>query len=369
MKTILHIIDTTGPGGAETVFIELADRMRQRGFRSLVLIKGPGWVEEELKRRGLIPLIYDTKGTFLWDYVRYLFQLIRKEDVALIQSHLLGSNLYAAIAGMLTGTPVVASYHGVVDISPNERFRWLKYKIMNFGIMRFVVVSNSLREEVKKRGMLNDRKTDVIYNGIATQDYTLPRARRIRAELGLLGDELLVGCLGNVRPAKGYDLLVEAAAQLKLSFPHVHFVIAGQGKRSLTEQLHEQLETLGVETNVHFIGFQSDSAEFLSNMDMFLLPSTSEGFSISTIEAMAAGLPVIATRCGGPEEIIENDHTGLLVEAGSSAALVEGLNILLERPDFARKIAGQGKVAVQASYDIEVMLGSYEKIYTRLLNI
>lgn len=368
MKTILHIIDTTGPGGAETVFIELADRMRQRGYKSLALIKGPGWVQQELTRRGLPPLVYDVKGAFLWGYVQYLCQLIRKEHVSLIQSHLLGSNLYAAIAGMLTATPVVASYHGMVDISPDERFRWLKYKIMNAGIARFVVVSNNLRQEVKNQGMLNDRKTEVIYNGIATQQYQQPRVERIRTELNLPNDALLVGCLGNIRAAKGYDLLIEAAAQLKQSLPHMHFVIAGQGKGGLMERLQQQCDTLGVENSVHFIGFQTDSAEFLSNLDIFLLSSTSEGFSISTIEAMAAGLPVIATRCGGPEEIIDHEQTGLLVNVGFPAALVEGITRLVKQPEFARKIAQQGKAAAKASYDIDVMLDCYEQIYTRLLN-
>ncbi len=369
MKTILHIIDTTGPGGAETVFIELADRMRQRSYKSLVLIKGPGWVQEELARRGLTPLIYNTKGTFMWDYVQYLFQLIRKEDVDLIQSHLLGSNLYAAIAGMITATPVVASYHGMVDISPDERFRRLKSKIMNTGIRRFVVVSNNLRQQVKQQGMLNDRKTEVIYNGIATEDYQLPHAHRIRTELELPDNAVLIGCLGNIRPAKGYDLLIEVAAQLQADFPHVHFVIAGQGKSGLTEQLEEQRKALGVESNVHFLGFQGDSAEFLSNLDIFLLPSTSEGFSISTIEAMAAGLPVIASRCGGPEEIIETEKTGLLVDVGSPEALAEGVKRLVAEPDFTAKIAEQGRAAARADYDIEVMLNRYEQIYARLLNL
>ncbi len=367
MKTILHIIDTTGPGGAETVFVELADRMRQRGYRSLVLIKGPGWVQEELTRRGLPPLIYNAKGAFLLDYVQYLFQLIRKENVDLIQSHLLGSNLYAAIAGMITATPVVASYHGMVDISPDERFRRLKYKIMKAGISRFVVVSNNLRQQVKQQGMLNDRKTEVIYNGIATQDYNLPKAHRLRTELGLQNAAVLVGCLGNIRAAKGYDVLLNAAGQLKAVNPNIHFVIAGQQKGDLMQRLLEQQRSLRVEDSVHFLGFQADSAEFLSNLDIFLLPSTSEGFSISTIEAMAAGLPVIATRCGGPEEIIETERTGLLVDVNSPEAIAQGLQRVVTTPAFAASIGAQGRAAAIATYDVNAMLDRYQQIYDSII--
>src|SRR5690606_5052205 len=125
-KTILHVIDTTGPGGAETVFIELADRVRQRGYRSIVLIRGPGWVRNQLILRGFTPYVVDAKGSFNWRFLREMLRIIRRGRVVVIQSHLPGSTVYCAMAGLLARKPVIATFHGMVDVGPSERFRSAK---------------------------------------------------------------------------------------------------------------------------------------------------------------------------------------------------------------------------------------------------
>jgi hypothetical protein len=111
MKTVLHVIDTTGPGGAETVFIDLATRLPKDRYRPVVLIRGKGWVYEELRRRGVEPVILDARGSFNWRFLLALYRLIRRERVDLVQSHLLGSNVYCALAGWLARVPVVLSGH------------------------------------------------------------------------------------------------------------------------------------------------------------------------------------------------------------------------------------------------------------------
>ncbi len=363
MKTLLHVIDTTGPGGAETVFIELADRLRRRGYRSLVLVRGPGWVKSTLEQRGLEPIELDAKGSFNLGFLRALGGLIRREQVDLIQSHLLGSNVYCALAGALTRRPVVGTFHGMVDISPNERRRGLKLWVMERGIRRFVAVSDGLARAVAAEGLLNPKKTSVIYNGIDTARYQRPRHRELVARLGLPQDALLVGSLGNVRPAKGYDQLIRSAALLAERYPRLHFVIAGHIKQSVMQPLQALMGELRVADRVHFLGFCDDSADFLAGVDLFLLSSTSEGFSISTIEAMASGLPVLVTRCGGPEEIVRDGETGLMVPPADPANLAEGLAQLLDDPALATRLAAAGRADALARFDIEAMVDQYEAVY------
>ena len=112
MSRILHVIDTTGPGGAETVFVDLADRLREKGYDTIVLLRGPGWVQDELRRRELKPILLDAKGSFNWRYLLSLVRLVKDERIDLIQSHLLGSNVYCAVTGWITQKPVVATFHG-----------------------------------------------------------------------------------------------------------------------------------------------------------------------------------------------------------------------------------------------------------------
>jgi glycosyltransferase involved in cell wall biosynthesis len=367
MKTILHTIDTTGPGGAETVFIDLATRLPRERYRSIVLIRGRGWVYDELVGRGLTPLLLDAKGSFNWQYLRRLAALIRREKIDLIQSHLLGSNVYCSLAGLLTLTPVVATFHGSVDIGERERLKALKFAAIRLGAQRLVAVSDSLRRIIAESTTLSSRKIVKIYNGISTSEFSRPRSKKLREQFGWSRNDVLVGCLGNVRFAKGYDVLLHAAARLRERSAGWRFVIAGQGKTGLLDDLLALRSRLKVEELVHFLGFQPDPAAFLSGLDFFLLPSTSEGFSIATIQAMAAGLPVIVTRSGGPEEIVTHGETGWLIDPGNPEAIVEALEKLAADKELCARLAANGRDHATRAFGIDAMLKAYQALYDALL--
>ena len=374
MPTILHIIDTTGPGGAENVFINLADKLREcnyqgRPYKSIVVIRGDGWVKQTLQSRGIEPVILECRGSFNIAFVRQLCLLIREQQVDLIQSHLLGSNVYAAIVGLLTRKPVVATYHGMVDIAPGERFRRLKLAVMRWGISRFIAVSDRLGADIEARGLLQRHKLDIIYNGIDLARYGALASKPLRAELGLAEQDVLLGCLGNIRPAKNYPMLLSALALVKEQYPAVHIAIAGQGQKGLSEALERQCESLGLTERVHFLGYCDNGAEFLGQLDGFLLPSSSEGFSIATIEALATGLPVLVTRCGGPEEIVSPNENGLMVANEDEAAFADGLRELLGDISDAEslKFAPDAQKQSVQRFSMDTMLDSYSQVYERLL--
>jgi glycosyltransferase involved in cell wall biosynthesis len=367
MKTILHCIDTTGPGGAETVFIDLVTNLPTDKFRSVVLIRGKGWVYEELSRRGIKPLILDAKGSFNWRYLRGLVKVIRDNKVDIVQSHLLGSNVYCALAGLITRKSVVATFHGAVDIGENERFKWLKFGAINFGANAIVAVSNSLSENIANRTPLWASKTKVIYNGINTADFKCPASDALRNKMAWNEDDIIIGSLGNIRTAKAYDVLLQAVALLKEHSHQFRFVIAGQSKGPLYDDLLKLKSDLGLDDIVHFLGFNDDPAEFLSNLDFFLLSSTSEGFSIATIQAMAANLPVIATRSGGPQEIITHQKNGWLIAPGNPELIAEALDKLSNDHQLCQSLAKAGKEHAIKTFDVKNMISAYEKIYETCL--
>lgn len=366
--TILHLIDTTGPGGAETVFIQLADKLREKGFRSVVVIRGKGWVHDQLIKHNFEPIIIPAKGSFELSFLKQLAGLIKREKVDLIQSHLLGSNVYASIAGLITRTPVVATYHGMVDINPNERFRMLKHLFMKIGIKRYIAVSQKLMENIKQQGLLDEKRTKVIYNGVDLDRFEAKKSSLLRKQLGLDQSAILIGSLGNIRPAKAYDQLISAGACLLKTRANIHFVIAGHQKPELMQQLNEQISELGINGNFHFIGFQDDSAEFLRQVDVFALSSSSEGFSIATIEAMAAQLPILVTRCGGPEEIVTPDVDGLMVETNNPQAIADGLDKLIESSELANQLKHQASKTVRNRFSLDSMVNSYANEYKKLIH-
>lgn len=368
MKTILHTIDTTGPGGAETVFIDLATRLPKDKYRAVVVIRGKGWVYEELCRRGIKPILLDAKGSFNFRYLAGLRRIIREQSVDLIQSHLLGANVYCSLVGLLTRKPVVATFHGVVDIGENERLKGLKFAALNAGARRIVAVTDSLLEDIMARTTLKKNKTTVIYNGIDTASYIRPRSSSLREQYGWNDDDIIIGSLGNIRPAKGYDILLQTVALLKKSAHTFRFVIAGQGKGELFDRLLSLRKELELEDNVIFHGFTDDAAEFLASVDFFLSSSISEGLPLSAIQAMVAELPMVATRCGGYEGLITHKENGLLTEIGNPESIAKTIEMLAADSSLQSKLGRNAKKYAIETYDIDVMLNAYIKEYEQFLD-
>ena len=368
-KTILHTIDTTGPGGAETVFIDLATRLSPKHYRPVVAIRGKGWVHDELKRRGVSPVVIDAKGSFNYTYLKNLVSLIKREKVDIIQSHLLGANVYCSMAGLLSRVPVVATFHGKVDIGDKERFKKLKFSVINRGASCVVAVADSLRESIIERMHLQSPKIKTIYNGIETSAFMRAKADVVRRKYGWSDDVVIVGLLGNIRPAKGYDVLLQVAHLSKKNDAKFRFVIAGDAsKKSVTlNQLLELREALGLNEIVRFFGFVDDPSEYLASIDIFLSTSNSEGMPLSAIQAMAAGAPVVATDCGDYNVLLKGGRNGMLVQVGNAPALYEAIEKLYSDDSLREGLVVRAREWVVAEYDISTMLESYHKLYTSCL--
>jgi len=350
------------------VFIDLATRLPKDKYRSVVAIRGKGWVFDELSRRGIEPILLDAKGSFNLRYLFGLRKIIQRESVDLIQSHLLGSNVYCSLAGLITGKPVVATFHGVVDIGENERVKGLKFAAINTGASRIVAVTDSLLNDIIGRTPLRKNKSSVIYNGIDTSAYVRDRASSLRQKYGWGENEIVIGSLGNIRPAKGYDVLLKVAALLEQSAHSYRFVIAGQGKGQLYDDLLALRSKLGLETKVEFLGFIDDAADFLANIDIFLSSSISEGLPLSAIQAMVAAVPIVATRCGGYEGLITDRETGLLTEVGDPDAIANAIEAVVSDPELQSRLARNAKTHAIETFDIRVMLEAYQQLYDSFLD-
>jgi glycosyltransferase involved in cell wall biosynthesis len=367
MINILHAIDTSGPGGAETVFLDLIEGLDRRLFAPQVAISGKnGWLRQELIRRGVPTRTVTVKGSCNHRYLRQLLAIIKAERIDLVQSHLLGSNLYCSLAGALSRTPVVSTFHGFVDTRQSERFLPLKLRLVNSGSSRIVFVSDHLAAHYCRLAG-SSGKYRTIYNGVDLRRFTPGRDDSLRRELGIGPDELLIGSIGNIRPAKGYEYFLRAARRIADAQPRSRFVIVGEGAGEGLNRLQALRQQLGLQDIVHFAGFRADTANILRNFDLYLLSSISEGFSIACIEAMACGLPVVATRSGGPEEIIRDGDDGLLVPPSSAEALAEAVLHLLSNPERRREMAARATDMVARRFALQTMLDHYANLYRRIL--
>lgn len=365
--TILHLIDTTGPGGAETVFTNLLKELDLTESRNIVVLRGEGWVADKVRSIGITPHIIDSKGSFNLGYVRALRQLIKSEKVDLIHAHLLGSNVYGALLALICRRPMIATFHGAVDVAAGERFLKAKFFLIGYGASTIVCVSKRLQQELADRSALPTHKLKLIYNGVDPETFGGAPVSGLKEELGLSQDTTLVVSIGNIRPAKGYEYLVQSAVTMAERNPKVHFVVVGHQKKELFNKLMEQVAQATRKPNIHWLGFRQDVADILRQADIFLLPSVSEGFSISTVEAMMAGVPVIATRSGGPEEIIENGVSGMLVPTRDAGAIVEAVESMTDQTTRQQIVVEARRTAVD-HFSLQAMLASYKDVYAELTN-
>jgi glycosyltransferase involved in cell wall biosynthesis len=359
--SVLHIIDTAGPGGAETVFLQTATRLDPSRFQPTAVIGGAGWLATQLQESGLPPYVVPAKGSFNVRYLSTLLRLARQRKSDVIVAHLYGSAVYASLVGRLLSIPVVTVLHGQSDVHEEERFSSIKAAIVRGGSHKVIFVSERLQDHLQGRLQLTTAHCAVIANGVDTEGFRPAQDRSLRAELGLPDDVALIGAIGNVRQPKAYDVLLRAARALLDRSPRFHMVIAGDCANALGRQLQQLSLDLGIERKVTFLGLRADVSRILNNLDVYVLSSDTEGFSIACIEAMACGVPVVATRSGGPEQILEGG-AGLLVPTGDPAALALAVAQILSSEEVAAELTAKALKRVHERYSLTAMLSRYETL-------
>jgi glycosyltransferase involved in cell wall biosynthesis len=370
MKTILHLSESVGVGGAETVFIQLATLGSNDRLRNLAALPGPGWAADALNAAGVRPLhvsISRSGSPVDLGLYRSIVRLIRDYDVDLVQSHSLGISVYSCLAGLRTRTPVVCTLHGVVDLGRADRNRRIKLGILRRGAAKIVLVSNHLQEKLLAESRIPEDRTAVVYNGVDCDRHSMAQDRTFRAELEIDDDSFLFGAVGNVRAPKAYDNLLRAAAIAVTSNPKMRFAVVGEGSGKLLDELLRLRAELGLEDIVQFAGFRQDVSVPLRNFDGFVLSSRSEGFPIAPIQAMAAGLPAVATRCGGPEEQITDGVDGLLVPPENPQALASAMLRVASDASLRAQLGQAARATARARFSLTKMLSSYEEMYQALI--
>lgn len=369
MPSILHLIETGGPGGAEQVFLELASRLRIEPLRNIPLVGRDGFLAERLRQRGLEPIVIPAQGSLNLRYLRQLTQLIRQNDARLVVAHLFGAAVYASVASLLTRVPTISVLHGQSDISGQERFAAAKRWLLAHGTAATVFVSAALETDLKPRLNLPPQRCAVIENGIDPERYGRGSRAGLRAELNLPSSAVLIGAVGNLRRAKGYETLLRAAQRVCTAYPDAHFIIAGDTEGGLLPELDRLRNELQLSDRVHFLGLRSDVPAVLADFDLYVLSSHTEGFSIALVEAMASGLPVIATRSGGPERIIEAGRTGILVSPGDPHSLATQIQQLLSDEPLRKQLGATARTAVAERFSSERMVSDYQRLATRLIGV
>ena len=234
------------------------------------------------------------------------------------------------------------------------------------AVVHVACVAKQLEDMVCSDFHVPGRKVTTIINGVDCHRFACPPAARdrLRVELGVRDSDLVIGSVGRLSYEKNYGLLLDAAAGVLTRFP-IRVLLVGDGPE--TDSLRSQAASLGLEDRVIMPEERRDVPELMSAMDVFVLPSLIEGLPNTVLEAMCAGLPVVATSVGGTPDVVAHGVSGFLVPSNNAAALGEALESLLGDGDLRREMGLSGHRLAQTKFSMERMVREYEALYERVV--
>lgn len=358
---ILAVIETGGPGGAETVFVQLATGLRARGYEVHCITGRGSWLPAEMARQGFEVTHPHGGGGFNVSFLRQLIRQVREKRIELIHAHLFDGAVYASLAAAITGIPCVVTLHGQVDIASDNWKSGLKKWLLERTASRVVTVSQALREDISPALHPRNGPIEVIENGVPDRFADLAKGAKDSGKFTIL-------TVGNIRPAKDYATALRAAAGLRDAGFEFRWLIAGQPDHAgLYEMLLEQREALKLAEYVSFLGFVADPVHLYADADAFVLTSSSEGFSLVLVEAMLAELAIVATACGGPQNIIRDGNTGLLAEVGNEGDIARKVLQIANSPELKVQIGKAARQNALQRFALESTLARYEALYKNCL--
>jgi len=355
-----YVIWSLGLGGAEQVVIRLVTECARRGHQvSVLTLNRPGLFAEGLQKAGIPVVSVGKRGPFDLGVIGRLAKEFRTRKLDVVHTHLWGANFWGRLAARRARIPVVVATEHNVDTW--KRFHhFLLDRLLLSSTTHLIAVSHQVRQFYEARGVGLGRWR-VIYNGIDTdQAPARGRGRAYRA-LGIGADEPVVGLVGRLVSAKAPAVFLEAVAIVSRTVPALRALIVGDGP--LRPEVETQVRRLGLTQRVQMPGIRQDVPELLAGMDVLAFSSEREGLSMAMLEAMAAGVPVVATRVGGTPELITSGITGLLVSSGSAHELAEGILDVLQHPARAEALRRAARARVEAQFTLRAMVDQHEALY------
>jgi glycosyltransferase involved in cell wall biosynthesis len=365
---IFHMVNSLDMGGSEHQMVEVASRQQAKGYEVVVAcLSAQGVLTEVLEHSGIPIIEFNPKGSLLRP--RGVFQLLRliwffvRHPLDVVQTHDLYSTLLGVPAAWLARVPMILSCRRDLSrwwwYTPRRR-RFLRY-IQNHST--FVIAnSQSVRDFLVEQDGFDPNLIRVIPNGVDLKRFTTARPDRRRLFPHLAERTYLVAVVANMNvETKGHPDLIRAAAEVLQECRDAKFLLIGDGPERT--RLEAMVTELGLSETVLFLGFCNDVPDILACCDLFVLPSWAEGLPNSVLEAMAAGVPVVATRVGGIPEIIDDGKSGLLVAPKDPQALARAILRLLGDKELAKRFATCARERVQEEFSFERLLSQLDRLY------
>lgn len=363
---ILHLVNGLAIGGAEKKLLDLVRSTDKEKYNVVVCSVGQGGpLQKEFEKLNLKVIVFRKKFAFDFSLIFKVARLIREEHIDIVQTTLLYADLIGAIAAKIAKVPIVISWetvsHGANDCLRVKLRHKLGYRFAMKFVKKIVAVSNETRDSIiKSRGIQSDKLLTIHY-GVDLRKYNGADGATNKKELGISGDAPVIGIVARLEEVKGHKYFVQAIPKLIEKFPNIKCILIGDG--SLRKSLETQVEELNLKSCFHFLGFRDDVQAWLNAMDIFVLPSISEGLPNVVLEAMACKKPVIATAVGGIPEAVIDGVTGSLIPPRDSDAIAQAISKLLENDKLTEELGSKSRLRVEEEFSLEREVSEFEKLY------
>lgn len=366
MRTcVMHLLTGFEVGGAEVVALNLARCMDRSMFRVMACsLSGPGPMESRFAAHGIETRYLTRRRTVLGKDLGMpwrLARLLRRERVDLLHCHNRLPLLAGAIAAKPAGVKAVICTRHAIGMRRKRGQPWFLERLVAPLVSHYVTVSRGVLERAVSTGRIRADKATVIHNGVDTERY-VPAATGARDATS----PVVLGCVARLSDEKRHCDLIDALGELVNRGHDVRLDLVGDG--TLRDALTSQVSRLGLGERVAFLGSRDDVPELLHRLDLFVLPSRFEGLPLTVLEAMATGLPVVATRVGSLDEVVEEGRNGLLVPAEDPAALADALEKLVTDADLRERMGREGRTLAESTFSLSAAARRHEELYLRTLS-
>ncbi len=388
---ILFVSHDGGMAGAQQTLLTLLTTIDRSRFEPFLLVPYEGKLSHAVNEMGMpvfvrhmshwVPGINSVSRNQRFSYFVILLKTLRARSWAI--THLIENNqidlvytntvtcIEGAVAAHMTHTPHIWHIHEPI-LGNSELIPLLPFCLYSFIINSFSKVVIFCSNSLAKSYPLFTKKTNIVYNGLSfppTFDKVYAHDA-IAKRLGINPTQKIVAVVGALQPRKDHLTFLAAAHEIVKDNKDVVFIIVGAGSESYTNSIKEEIKSLGLASSVKLTGWWPEDRknELLAGIDILVVSSEQESFGLTIIEALALETPVVSTRCGGPEEVVQEGVTGLLVKVKEPKELTKAVIHLLDNPQFARELGIAGRQDVLSRFSVEHYIAGIQEVIKKTIS-
>ncbi len=363
MIRILHLTFDMAIGGTEQVICQLIEGADNSLFQQQIccIDAEVGALGQKLQQQGIQVQALARKPGFDWSLVRQIRQMIKSSDISIVHCHQYSPWVYGWLAARGTAAKVIFTEHGRFFPDRHRRKAWLVNKVMAATTAHITAISAATKTALAEFEFISADKIRVVYNGIQALSASDIATAQLKAQLGIPEGGLVIGTVARLDAIKNQPMILKAFAQLSKQLPELRLLIVGDGpERAALQALANALQ---INNQVIFAGFQSPATDYMALMDIFLLPSFSEGTSMTLLEAMSLGIPCVVSDVGGNAEVIESGKNGIVMPSNTEQALVDAVLEYVRHPELRAQAAAYARQRFTEAFSAAQMRRHYADLY------